>query len=91
MKIAICPTCKSIREQQLTKAIRFIFPQAEMEYGCQSFCGPGRNSPFVVIDRKIISAASEEALLQRLWQCAQAQDEEIAYDNQTTPQGQTLS
>ncbi len=62
----ICDKCKGTNLESLTKRLKAIDPKANLLVGCQSYCGPGRDRPFVFVNGKPVIADDEDALMKRV-------------------------
>lgn len=66
--IRSCEICKSMKNQQLEQKLRKAFPNVDIQIKCQSYCGPGSRTPFVMIGDDIIEASSIELLIKEIRQ-----------------------
>lgn len=62
----ICNECKTINVNTLLPRLKEIDPEAEIEIGCQSYCGIGHKKHFAVINGRYITAMSEDQLVERI-------------------------
>lgn len=68
MIIKICDKCKATNIDTLLPRIKKVKPAAEIEIGCQSFCGIGINKSFAIVDGMPIITDTEDELIEKLKQ-----------------------
>ncbi|WP_047150733.1 DUF1450 domain-containing protein [Aneurinibacillus tyrosinisolvens] len=61
----VCDECKMINVKSLVPRLKEIDPQADIELGCQSYCGIGFKKHFAVINGRYITALTEEQLIDK--------------------------
>lgn len=64
----VCDKCKATNLNTLLPQLKAIDEQAKVYIGCQSFCGPGRDRPFVFVNNKPIIADNEKELIEKVKQ-----------------------
>ena len=62
----ICDKCKGFNYQNLVDEIKKIDENANIEIGCQNFCGIGRSKAFIILNNLPIIADNEEQLLDKI-------------------------
>jgi len=62
----ICDKCKGTNVASLKTELAKAFPDADINIACQSYCGPGRDYPFVFVNNKPIKAGSQPELIEKV-------------------------
>jgi len=62
----VCDKCKGTNLDTLVAGLKKIDSEAKIIVGCHSYCGPGRDNPFVFVNNKPIRAGSECELLEKV-------------------------
>lgn len=65
MIFKICDKCKGTNIKTLVPKLKEM-ENAEIEIGCQNFCGIGRSKPFVIVNHIPIIAESEDELIEKV-------------------------
>lgn len=66
MIFKLCDRCKGTNVKTLVPKLKELNPDAEIQIGCQNFCGIGRSKSFVIIDHMPIIAETEEQLIEKV-------------------------
>lgn len=62
--IRICDKCRHIRMKTILPKIKRIAPDAEVQIGCKSYCGPCARYPFIYINGRYIKGATEDEVIE---------------------------
>jgi uncharacterized protein YuzB (UPF0349 family) len=65
-KFAICDVCEATNINTLVPRLKEIDPNAEIEIGCQSFCGIGATKSFAIVNNIPIIADNEDELISKI-------------------------
>ena len=65
-RIKICDKCRGTNVETLVPRIKEILPDAEIQIGCQNFCGIGQTKAFLILNHKPIIAENEDELIEKL-------------------------
>ena len=63
----VCARCKGVNLATLLPRLAKLDSDATIqEVGCASYCGPGRDHPFVILNNKPIIGENEDDLIRKI-------------------------
>lgn len=63
--IRICDKCKHMKIKTMIPKIQAVAPDAEIQVGCKSYCGPCSRSAFIFVNGRYVTGTTEEEALQK--------------------------
>ena len=65
-KFGICNICAATNIETLVPRLKEIDPKAEINIGCQSFCGIGSTKSFAIVNNIPVVADNEDELIDKI-------------------------
>ncbi|HEX7057292.1 MAG TPA: DUF1450 domain-containing protein [Bacilli bacterium] len=63
--IQICDKCRHIRLKSILPKLQKMAPDANIEVGCKSYCGPCTRSAFIFVNGRYVTGKTEEEALEK--------------------------